>query len=104
MKSSTRILRNILSELRQTSPSSRPLNGQPIVKDLLGQFRQNVVTDGQTCRRVDELQFMANTYQCYLRSLRSVREIKQKFCGSGERSVPQTADLIGFKLPETPKH
>lgn len=102
MKESVRILRKILSEIRK-STSDKRLTIKPIVPYLFREFKKNVVTDGQVCRQLNELKFIADTYQCYLQSSRLVNEIRCEFHGLGERTVSQTASMVGFKLPQEPK-
>ncbi|KAK9758449.1 hypothetical protein QE152_g607 [Popillia japonica] len=67
------------------------------------QYRKHYTTDEQLCKSREEMKFMANTYLCYLRSSRLHKEINEEFHGKGERSVGETASMLGFKLPHDPK-
>ncbi|KXJ69267.1 hypothetical protein RP20_CCG028028 [Aedes albopictus] len=49
------------------------------------------------------MQFAAETYLCYLRSVRKHKELSEMYSGRGERSIRDTADMVGFKLPHDPK-
>lgn len=49
------------------------------------------------------MNFIANSYLCYLRSSRMSQEIHDEFHGKGERTVAETAHMVGFKLPHDPK-
>lgn len=51
----------------------------------------------------EEMDFMAKTFLCYLRSSRLSHEIHDEFHGKGERTVAETARMVGFKLPHDPK-
>lgn len=42
---------------------------------------------------------MAETYLTYLESTRNYQQLKQMYAGRGERSVSETANLVGLKLP-----
>jgi hypothetical protein len=47
--------------------------------------------------------FLGQTYHCYLQSLRNYKRINDDYKGAGERSIKDTANLVGFKLPHDPK-
>jgi hypothetical protein len=47
--------------------------------------------------------YLADTFSCYLSSVRRYNKIKDQYHGKGERSVEETAHLVGFKLPHEPK-
>lgn len=95
------LLRHIIGELRLAS--SRPIAENSALRYVLGQFRRFRTTDRQLCRAQEEMQFVGNTYLCYLRSSRLYKELNEEFHGKGERSVAQTANMVGFKLPHDPK-
>ena len=69
-----RQLRSIISELRQGlqlsggQGSRRPHLGETQgVRHLLAQYRRNAVTQEQVCRHKEEMEFLADTYNTYLR-------------------------------------
>ena len=69
-----RQLRSIISELRQGLQLSggqvgrRPHLGETQgVRHLLAQYRSNTVTQEQVCRHKEEMEFLADTYNTYLR-------------------------------------
>lgn len=95
-KEAVKVVRNLLGEVRRTS---RNKNNGLLQNYILLQCRKYQVTDEQLCKAREEMKFLAQTYLCYLRSQRSYNEIHQKFQGKGERSVKETAGLVGFKLP-----
>nr|XP_036850454.1 protein FMC1 homolog [Manis javanica] len=60
------------------------------------------VTSEKLCRAQHELHFQAATYLCLLRSTREHVALHQEFHGKGERSVEESAGLVGLKLPQQP--
>uniref|UniRef100_A0A182SHT4 SRR1 domain-containing protein n=1 Tax=Anopheles maculatus TaxID=74869 RepID=A0A182SHT4_9DIPT len=72
-------------------------------KYITEQYRRFETTEQQHCRAKEELQFTAETYRCYLESLRKLKDLNESYRGKGERSIRQTADMVGFKLPHDPK-
>ncbi|KAK3923722.1 Protein O-mannose kinase [Frankliniella fusca] len=71
---------------------------------ILSQYERYKVTDQQLCKAQEEMTSLANTYLCYLQSMRRTAEIREVYKGKGERSVKETADMVGFKLPHDPKY
>jgi len=55
------------------------------------------------CKAREELKNLAETYLCYLKSQQTCKDIHKQYAGKGERSIKETADLVGFKLPHDPK-
>nr|CAH7763223.1 unnamed protein product [Callosobruchus chinensis] len=96
------VLRQIISELRYGLPNGISRN-EPALQYILGQYRKYKVTDEQLCKAREEMEYMAKSYLCYLKSSRLEKEIQQEFHGKGERSVQDTARMVGFKLPHDPK-
>lgn len=101
-------LRKLVSELRKVhniealnkaSASTSYLKDQDTVKYILNQYRKNQVTDEQLCKEHESMNYMVNTYLCYLNSKRTHEHILKEFHGRGERSIKDTADLVGFTLP-----
>uniref|UniRef100_A0A182UGT8 SRR1 domain-containing protein n=1 Tax=Anopheles melas TaxID=34690 RepID=A0A182UGT8_9DIPT len=72
-------------------------------KYITDQYRRFETTEQQHCRAKEELQFTAETYRCYLESLRKLKDLNESYRGKGERSIRDTADMVGFKLPHDPK-
>lgn len=101
-KANIRTLRQILSELRHIDSTST-LKDNLLAQYVLKQFRKYKTTSEQLCKPIEEMEFIANTYLCYLKSSRLHREINEQFHGKGERSIADTAKLVGFKLPHEPK-
>lgn len=101
MATNTRILKQIINELRHNVSGN--LKDNATYQYILNQYRKFRTTDEQLCRAREEMNFIANTYLSYLRSSRLRKQICDEFHGKGERSVAETAKLVGFKLPHDPK-
>lgn len=100
--SATKVLRNLLQELRLASPNKTIKDSLP-AQYILKQFKKYQTTDEQLCKEKDEMLFLGKTYLCYLESSRNYKKINDDYRGAGERSVEDTAKLVGFKLPHDPK-
>ena len=46
---------------------------------------------------------LVDTYATYLSSQRKWQEVHTEYHAKGERTVSETARLVGFKLPHDPK-
>lgn len=97
------VYRSLIHELRLASPNGTMNKDSLVFQYISSQFRKYKTTDQQLCKAREEIQFLGNTYLCYLRSLRKQNDIQKHYKGGGERSVKQTADMVGFKLPNDPK-
>lgn len=95
-------IRNIISELRHALPKEN-LKSSLALKYIVGESRKYQMTDEQLCKAKEEMKFMAETYLCYLKSSRLCQQIQEDFHGKGERTVEETAKMVGFKLPHDPK-
>lgn len=95
-------LRQLLSELRKQS-STHKLTENQMARYILDQYRKFQTTDQQLCKAADEMHCRAKCYYDYLHFTRRYKEINTEFKGKGERSVEDTARMVGFKLPHDPK-
>ncbi|XP_039282390.1 protein FMC1 homolog [Nilaparvata lugens] len=95
-------LRGLISELRKCSPTGN-MKESLVMTYIFEQYRNFKVTDEQLCKAQQEMNFLAQSYHCYLRSLREYEELHSQYLSKGERTVKQTADLVGFKLPHDAK-
>lgn len=102
MSGNISLLRQIISELRYALPEGG-LKNNLTLKYIIGQFRKYNTTDQQLCKAKEEIEYIAKTYLCYLRSSRVEKQILEEFHGKGERTVEETAKMVGFKLPHDPK-
>lgn len=102
MSSNTKLLRKLISELRYLSYSGKASQA-PITEKIIELHRKFQVTDLQLCKARDEMKYIANTYAMYLQGQRKYKELIHTYNAGQERSVKETADLVGFKLPQDPK-
>lgn len=100
---SLRVLRQLASEIRLGTSHEKIHQNAPLMQYVLSQYQRYRVTDQQLCKAQEEMEHLANTYLCYLQSVRRSAEIHQSYKGKGERSVQETANMVGFKLPHDPK-
>jgi hypothetical protein len=94
--------RSILNELRLVSPNGT-IKDSLAAQYVITQFRKYQTTDEQLCKEKDEMLFLGQTYNCYLHSIRNLKKINDEYKGAGERTIRDTANLVGFKLPHDPK-
>lgn len=97
------LYRTLLNELRLASPEGVLAKDSLPFKYVSTQYRKYQTTDEQLCKAKEEMRFLGQTYVCYLQSLRKYEEIQTHLKGQGERTVSETAGLVGFKLPHDPK-
>lgn len=95
----SQLYRSLLNELRMASPNGRLNKDSLAVKYITSQFEKHQTTDQTLCKAREEMKFLGETYRCYLQSLRKFTAIQREYKGKGERSVAETADMVGFKLP-----
>ncbi|GFW13517.1 protein FMC1 homolog [Trichonephila clavipes] len=95
------VLRGITHELRRANPNLKPVSQGLAFSYLINEYRRHQVTEKRTCKSAEELNTMAKTYLCYLRSLRENQELIERYHSHGERSIEETARLVGFSLPKT---
>jgi len=100
--SAVKTLRTLLNELRLASPNGS-IKDSLASQYVLSQFRKYQTTDEQLCKVKDEMHFLGQTYLSYLQSSRNYKRINDEYKGVGERSVADTAKMVGFKLPHDPK-
>lgn len=72
------------------------------MKYILGQYRKHQVTDQRICLADAQLYFLGETYLTYLNSLRLVKRLQNEYHTKGERSVEESAKLVGLGLPKSP--
>lgn len=102
MSANISLLRQIIAEIRYALPEGS-LKNNLALNYIISQFRKYNTTDEQLCKAKAEMEFIGKTYLCYLKSLRLEKKILEEFHGKGERTVSETARMVGFKLPHDPK-
>ncbi|XP_071493117.1 protein FMC1 homolog [Diadema antillarum] len=93
-------LRGITRELRYIRPKTSPRN-MLAFQYLMEQYRENQVTQEQVCRAHNDMLHKAQTYHCLLRSTREYEALQAEY-GRGERTVEESARLVGLELPKPP--
>lgn len=94
----------MLRELRSISRSGRLNKHSNAFKYIKNQFEKHQTTQETFCKAREEMKFLGQAYVTYLQSSRKYAEIQTEYKGRGERSVKDTADMVGFKLPGDPTH
>ncbi|XP_076241837.1 protein FMC1 homolog isoform X3 [Calliopsis andreniformis] len=102
MKPNIKLIRSLVQEIRQNA-SNQKVQNNIMVQYILEQAHAHRETSETLCKAREELNNLAETYLCYLSSRRICKEIQVRYTGRGERSIQETADLVGFKLPDDPK-
>ncbi|XP_045622968.1 protein FMC1 homolog [Procambarus clarkii] len=95
-------LRSLIRELRRSLPEHETLKHSPAFSYIIDQYRRNALTDQQYCREQEEMAHLAQTYATYLESSRKYMELYSEYYSHGEKTVKETADMVGFKLPNDP--
>lgn len=102
MKPNMKLIRSLVQEIRKSS-SDQKIKDNIMVQYILEQAHAHRETSEIVCKAREELKNLAETYLCYLNSRRVCKEIQVRYTGKGERGIKETADLVGFKLPDDPK-
>ncbi|XP_045102923.1 protein FMC1 homolog isoform X3 [Portunus trituberculatus] len=92
-------LRCLIREIRRTLLPHENLRHSPAFEYMMKEYRHNAVTDQQCCRQQEEMAYLAHTCATYLEASRRYQELHQEYHCRGERTVKETADIVGFKLP-----
>ncbi|KAK6036548.1 hypothetical protein COOONC_25948 [Cooperia oncophora] len=66
---------------------------------LVDQMRDHQVTQRVYSKAPEEAEHVANLYATYLSSTRNLKELERRYRGK-ERSVEESANLVGLALPE----
>ena len=96
-------LRQIIKEMRRNLPEKKDVHKQPLTKYIFNEFRRHQTTSKQHCKAGQEMEHLSSTYATYLTSQRMWHEVHKEYHATGERSVADTAKMVGFKLPHDPK-
>ncbi|XP_015592189.1 protein FMC1 homolog isoform X2 [Cephus cinctus] len=102
MNANIKVIRSLISEVRQATHQSK-IKDNIMVRYILEQANMHRETSEVLCKEREELKSLGETYLCYLNSQRKYEQIHKDYAGKGERSIKETADLVGFKLPHDPK-
>lgn len=97
------IYRALLNEMRLNNPNGKLNKDSQLFQYVTAQFKKYQTTDEVLCKAKEEMKYIGETYLCYISSVRKHTEIIKHYGGKGERSVRETAGIVGFKLPHDPK-
>lgn len=98
------LFRNLIRELNLSHVKSyTPLNKTPAYQYIVDQFRQYKLTASKLCRGENEVEHMARTYLCYLESSRKHEALHNQYKGSPDRSIEESARLVGLQVPDVQK-
>uniref|UniRef100_A0A914PRI4 Protein FMC1 homolog n=1 Tax=Panagrolaimus davidi TaxID=227884 RepID=A0A914PRI4_9BILA len=89
--------RRIVSELKKSK--GHLSRDSPEYRFILEQMRNHQVTQKLNCKSPNEMEHLADTYATYLNSTRYLAELQERYRG-GERSVSESANLVGLQLPK----
>lgn len=84
-----RLYRQLLNELRLSSPGGRLNKDSLAFKYITNQFQKHQTTDQTLCKAREEMKFLGETYLCYLRSLRKYAEIQTEYKGKVKQKKTQ---------------
>ncbi|KAK2712953.1 protein FMC1 homolog [Artemia franciscana] len=96
------VMYNLLREFKKAS-TVKDIRKTPLYSLISSEYKRNELTDEQTCKAQQELKHVADYLRCYFESSRKFHEIRLEYHGKTERTVEQTATMVGFKLPHDPK-
>uniref|UniRef100_A0A224YAP8 Protein FMC1 homolog n=1 Tax=Rhipicephalus zambeziensis TaxID=60191 RepID=A0A224YAP8_9ACAR len=106
-KESRVLIRAVIQELRRSLPQ-KPVRNSLAAQFLLSEARKHQTTEKRLCRAHQELQAKMDTYRTYLASSRKGKELHLQYHARGERSVEESARLVGLGLPKpydkSPEH
>lgn len=92
-------LATLKSILKEIKPNQVP----KLRSHILQEYRRHQTSDKIHCKASEEMQHLAETYAAYLVSQRQWKIVHAEYHGVGDRSVEETARMVGFKLPHDPK-
>jgi len=93
------LYRNILKELRKVYTKDK-VQDSPAYQYVRSQFRDHSVTSERLCRSSIEMEYMGGTYLYYVQCTKQYDDLLKLYKGAGERTVQNTASMLGFKLPD----
>ncbi|XP_072144275.1 protein FMC1 homolog isoform X2 [Dermacentor andersoni] len=78
----------------------KPVRGTLAARYLLSEARKHQTTEKRLCRAHQELQAKMDTYCTYLASSRKEKALHLQYHARGERSVEESAHLVGLSVPK----
>lgn len=74
-------------------------NDKTLFNLIRNEFRENAVTASKYCKEDNEQHFIAKTYLSYLRNTKEYSILQSKYA-KGERSIEDSANIVGLRLPK----
>lgn len=102
MSNELKCMRLLIRQIKGTS-QWKTAQDKRMVQYMLNEARVHKESCEVFCKARTELKCLAENYLLYLTSLQKYQEIQTQFAGKSERRVQETAELVGFKLPNNPK-
>ncbi|CAD5115787.1 DgyrCDS4729 [Dimorphilus gyrociliatus] len=97
-KARVAVLKSLFRELQLSN--KKPLKENPVYIYAMEQTRKHQVTGMKFCRERDELFHVTDTYRCLLHSVRKHEELIERYKGAGERTIEESANIVGLGLPQ----
>jgi hypothetical protein len=93
------LYKNLYRQVKISQPPTNQAGFESIRDALRNEFRQNIVSDSRYCLQKNDMYFLGNAYLTYLDSTRQTLDLYSRYC-RGERSIEDSARLVGLKLPK----
>uniref|UniRef100_A0A8R1DJR1 Protein FMC1 homolog n=1 Tax=Caenorhabditis japonica TaxID=281687 RepID=A0A8R1DJR1_CAEJA len=90
-------IKNIMSELKKVDKAFTPNSQQ--YQYLVEQMRADQVTTRRYSKAANESESVAKLYLSYIQGTRRLNTLQERYKG-GEKTVEESARLVGLKLPE----
>ncbi|XP_033732986.1 protein FMC1 homolog [Pecten maximus] len=97
--SSRRLFQELSKEFKRMHPKVK-LDDVPAFNHMTAQFKKFKTTGKLLCRADNEVHYVADSYRCMLQSTRKHEELIQIYGGKGDRSIEESANLVGLNLPK----
>uniref|UniRef100_F1KTA5 Protein FMC1 homolog n=1 Tax=Ascaris suum TaxID=6253 RepID=F1KTA5_ASCSU len=91
------IIRQIFRELRKAEENFTSKSAT--TRFIMKESRDHQTTQKVLCKAPNEMEHLASTYRHYLLSTRRLEALQEQYKG-GERSIAESANLVGLELPE----
>jgi len=101
MNNNIRVVRSLVHQVRRNT-ENKSIKENAMLQYIMKQAHTHKETSQVLCKAREELKNLAEMYLCYLKSQQMCKDI-HIYYDTGERSIKETADLVGFKLPHDPK-
>jgi hypothetical protein len=90
---------------KQLRPTNTSLNNhfETQREVLRNEFRQHSVSDSKYCMEKNEMLFLGQAYLTYLESTKRTLDLYARYA-KGERSIEDSARIVGLKLPKLYYH